>query len=590
MAYSYKPVDRDQLFLLPPDMREWLPKGHLAWFVLDVVERLDTSALHAGHPNDGVGRQSYDPDMLLAVLIYAYCTGVRSSRAVERLCEVDVAFRVLAANHVPDHTTIARFRQGYDALAQQLFVGALALCAQAGLAKVGVVAIDGTKLAANASLKANRTRAQIEAEVAEMFSEAQVKDTEEDRLFGHLRGDELPGALADPKGRAARLDAALRQLQAEEAARRAEQGAARTKAEEAAGSPKRGRPFAEQSVARAQAAIEKAEDDLEHPLGPKTEKAEAELKKLEDETEADIARADAELAAAVEAAPGAKLTATGKRLGRAPKAPGGWKVGKARAKRDRAVARAERRLRQARARLDDQKGRARALAEGRLRQAQAKLEGQQQHLRARDQRLAGKGQEPRANVSDPDSRIMKVKQGWAQAYNAQAAVSQDGIVLAASVTQDHGDVRQFCPMVASFAENLAAAGIAGTAGVVLADAGYLSEENLAAPGPDRLIATAKSWKLRRAAKTNGYATGAPPPGASPIEAMEHRLRTEEGSRLYSMRQHTVEPVFGDAKYNRGFARFMRRGKEAADAEWKLETSAHNLLKLFRHLTFSLPAT
>ncbi len=105
-----------------------------------------------------------------------------------------------------------------------------------------------------------------------------------------------------------------------------------------------------------------------------------------------------------------------------------------------------------------------------------------------------------------------------------------------------------------------------------------------------MIATAKSWRMRREAKQNGYATGGPPEGASLAEAMEHRLRTEEGSRLYGMRQHTVEPVFGDAKYNRGFTRFMRRGKRAADAEWKLESTVHNLLKLFRHRACGLAAT
>src|ERR1700682_4488621 len=101
MAYGYVAVDRDQRFLLPPDVREWLPAGHLVWLVLEVVARIDTSVLHARHPNVGVGRRAYDPDMLLGLLIYAYCMGQRSSRQIERLCEVDVAFRVLAANVVP---------------------------------------------------------------------------------------------------------------------------------------------------------------------------------------------------------------------------------------------------------------------------------------------------------------------------------------------------------------------------------------------------------------------------------------------------------------------------------------------------------
>src|SRR6202034_3563202 len=214
MAFSYRRVDRSQPFLLPPDMRDWLPEGHLVWFVLDVVARVDTQALHAAHPNDGVGRRAYDPDMLLALLVYAYCSGVRSSRTIERLCEVNVAYRVICAGDRPDHTTIARFRQAHEVMAQRLFVDVLAICAAAGLAKVGVVAVDGTKMAGDASLNANRSRAQVEAEVAEMFAQAEADDTEEGRLFGDARGDELPEELSDPRRRSARLDHALAVLDA----------------------------------------------------------------------------------------------------------------------------------------------------------------------------------------------------------------------------------------------------------------------------------------------------------------------------------------------------------------------------------------
>ena len=119
MARSYRPVVRDQAFLLPPDMRGWLPADHLVWFVLEIVDRLDRSAFHARHRNVGVGRAAYDPDMLLGLLIYAYCNGVRSSRQIERLCWSDVAFRVLCAQDVPDHATIARFRAG----CQEAFAG-----------------------------------------------------------------------------------------------------------------------------------------------------------------------------------------------------------------------------------------------------------------------------------------------------------------------------------------------------------------------------------------------------------------------------------------------------------------------------------
>ena len=147
VARSYRPVLRDQAFLLPPDMREWLPEDHLAWLVLEIVEQLDRSALHARHPNVGAGRAAYDPDMLLALLIYAYCQGVRSSRQIQQRCVTDVAFRVLCAQDVPDHTTIARFRAEH----QEVFAGCSRRCCrsprQPGLARFGTVAIDGTKIA-----------------------------------------------------------------------------------------------------------------------------------------------------------------------------------------------------------------------------------------------------------------------------------------------------------------------------------------------------------------------------------------------------------------------------------------------------------
>ncbi len=187
------------------------------------------------------------------------------------------------------------------------------------------------------------------------------------------------------------------------------------------------------------------------------------------------------------------------------------------------------------------------------------------------------------NLTDPASRLMKSPGGWVQGYNAQAAVAQSGVIIAAAVTCEHSDTANCVPMMATVQANLEAAGAKDEVGMMLFDAGYLSQDNIVAPGPPRLIAIAKSFKLRRAAKENGYRQGSPPVGASPIEAMEHRLLTEEGANLYAMRQYVVEPVFGHAKHNRGFTRFMRRGLLAADSEWKLFTATLNLVKLHRHL-------
>src|SRR5438445_11613859 len=205
MPPNVLPADRDQRYLLPPDLREWLPADHLAWFVIDAVAQLDTSAFWADLRCDGVGRAAYDPDLMLAVLIYAYSRGERSSRLIERrLCE-DVAYRVIACNHCPDHATIARFRQRHATLVAEIFTQVLAMCARAGLVQVGVVALDGTKIAANASLRANRTHQQLADEVARILKEAEETDAAEDARYGAgRRGDELAPELSDPRTRRAR--------------------------------------------------------------------------------------------------------------------------------------------------------------------------------------------------------------------------------------------------------------------------------------------------------------------------------------------------------------------------------------------------
>jgi transposase len=137
-------------------MADWLPDKHLVWFVLDVVAQLDTAAFHATRKTGGVGRQGYDPDMLLALMIYAYSIGERSSRRIERLCVEHVAFRILCGQDAPDHTTIARFRSTYHDAFADLFAQVLRLCADAAMVKVGVISIDGTKIAANGSMSVPR--------------------------------------------------------------------------------------------------------------------------------------------------------------------------------------------------------------------------------------------------------------------------------------------------------------------------------------------------------------------------------------------------------------------------------------------------
>src|SRR5574341_1010738 len=188
MAHNFLRGDRDQPFLLPPDLRDWLPAGHLAWFILDVVDQLDLTPFYCQHRDDGHGHPAYDPKLLLGVLLYGYCIGVRSSRQLERRCTEDIAFRVLAANQTPDHVTIARFRARHQQALAGFLVESLKLCAAAGMVRVGTAALDGTKLAGNAADKANRTLDRLNAEVAEILRQAADADQHENAEFGDARG------------------------------------------------------------------------------------------------------------------------------------------------------------------------------------------------------------------------------------------------------------------------------------------------------------------------------------------------------------------------------------------------------------------
>jgi len=215
MPQNFIGCDREQELLLPPNLREWLPSEHLAWLVLDAVEEMDLSAFYASYRHDGHGRAAHEPAMMVALLLYAYCKGQRSSRVIERECTDDVACRVIAANQRPDHTTIARFRQRHEDSLARLFGEVLAICAQAGLVSVGVIAIDGTKVHANACHHANRDYEQLAREILE---EAKSVDALEDEQFGEARGDELPPQLRTAQGRRGWLREAKRRLDDKRAA------------------------------------------------------------------------------------------------------------------------------------------------------------------------------------------------------------------------------------------------------------------------------------------------------------------------------------------------------------------------------------
>lgn len=236
MPQNFIRGDVDQGFLLPPDVREWLPEGELAWTVKDVVESMDLSAFHRSYRANGQGAAAFDPALMVAVLMYAHAVGVRSSRAIERSCVRDVAFRVLAGNQVPDHATIARFFTRHREALEGLFAQVLRLCHEAGMVRLGVIAVDGTKIAANASWSANHTaaamahqvteeQARFDALAAELLDEQAATDAAEDAEHGPDRGDELPPGLRRRAERLARLREAKARLDGEQQAAVADQEA-----------------------------------------------------------------------------------------------------------------------------------------------------------------------------------------------------------------------------------------------------------------------------------------------------------------------------------------------------------------------------
>ena len=239
MAYDYIPLRRNQVMLLAVDMNDWLEEAHLARFVADMVDRLDTTVLHDAHPNLGPGRPAYDPEMMLGVLLYAYAIGTRSSRRIEAACRTDAAFRYLTGGLVPDHATIARFIVDQQAAMEPLFVSGLRLLDHAGLVDLSLLAIDGTKMAANASLKANHTKEWILTQVKAILKAIVASEAAE--AAGATPDAMSAAAITGALGRLARLDAAMAEMHAEDAAQAAKRAA---RAKPAQAKPRRARSSA----------------------------------------------------------------------------------------------------------------------------------------------------------------------------------------------------------------------------------------------------------------------------------------------------------------------------------------------------------
>ena len=501
MPQRFIACDRDQQWLLPPSLLDWVPEDHLVWTVLSAVEELDLSAFYADYRVDGHGRPAYDPAMMVALLLYAYARGNRSSRGIERACIEDVAYRVVAGNLVPDHSTIAEFRCRHERVLGEVFSGVLGLCARVGLASVGVVAIDGTKMAANASSDANRQFGQIAREI---LAEAAEIDRREDELYGAERGDELPEHLRTREGRRKALREAKEQFEREReqplGAPAGDQAPVTVELDprEFVTRPQGRRAW----VREGRRALEAERERERRPIArDRTERLFEACRRLEEELD-------------VEHASHAAYDA--------------WRA--------RGIA-----------------------ADGSRRMAPGTV-------KPHEPVLAPTGL---INTTDHDSRPMRTH-GYAplQGYNAQLAVNEKQLIVAAELTADSPDFGHLEPMVSAARRELRAVDVDDPE-VVLADAGYWHQRQIQALVSDGIQAlVAPDSSLRKGARP-GWTGGL-------YDVMRCALTSAEGRALYQQRHTTIEPVFGQIKSNRQIRRFQRRGRAACRSEWRLIAATSNL--------------
>lgn len=569
MSRKYLPVNREKPMFLPLDMQEWVPRDHFVWFLIDVAGHLDISAVEAG-TSPGKGRPGYDPRMLVTLVMYAMSCGERSSRQIEDRTRVDAAFRIASGNQFPDHSTLCRFRQrtgGEDGPLEDLFTQVLYVCAVAGLGRLRVISVDGSKVWADASKEANRTLAGLRKLSRQVLQEAAAADGE-CGCEGHGHG-EAAGAGGDgcpccaggilpglglcgpavlPQGwggasRAERIAAALADL---EAAREAEDAARRQQAEAylaktRAGQAPLGRVPDEVAVTVAEIALEQATaaqqarcDAYDQRVAASAGRGVPGARPAPPEQAAAVRRCRERLAAARKAAAARAVQAA---AGQDP--PGGAGTGKGNRKRGK------------------------------------------------------KPPQPVRNITDPDSRAMHcTRNGTVQAYNCQLPRADDGLVLAARATQDVNDAAQVEPTLAGLtaAQQVIAAGHRAGGhcpawsriGTVVYDGGYFSEKNCAAEGPDRLISPG-SWEP---AASSGPHTPACR-HQDPRDQMAHNMSTRQGRDIYRRRAPLSEGGFSFLKDKIGLRRFSMRGLPLVQAELTLAATVSNLMLLHRRLP-SLP--
>jgi transposase len=441
MSKEFRPWKIDEAQLLPPSVQDYVPKDHLSRLIVALVrESLDLSMI-SGSYRSILGQPPFDPRMMTGLLLHGYASGIYSSRRIAKAAVERADFMMIVAGDAPDFRTISEFRRRHLKALAALFVQVLQLAEKAGLVKLGHVALDGTKIKANASKhkamsygRMKKREAELKAEVEGWLEAAEAADAEEDKLYGNKRGDEMPDWVADKQKRLEKIREAKAELEAE-------------------------------AKAAAQEEMRRRE-------------------KSEDERKAQGR----------------------KKNGKTPAPP------------------------------------------------KEEPEGKTQR-----------------NFTDPESRILKTKDGYIQGYNAQAAVDGKAqIILAHTLTQSMSDQDQLVPLIDGIKDNLGR-----TPKEASADAGYLSEANLAALAEREVSAYLATGRAKHPAGAKRNITG-------PLtQAMRDKLKRAGWRSRYRFRKQIVEPVFGQIKQARGFRQFLLRGIENVKAEWALICTAHNLTKLAR---------
>ncbi len=490
--------------MLPPDLTDWVLDDHVVWSILGAVDEMDLSAFYGAYRDNGQGRAAYEPAMMVALLLYAYARGNRSSRGIERECREDVVYKLITAMRVPDHSTISEFRRRHEQALGELFCEVLALCDEAGLVEVGVISIDGTKIRANASRGANRSYEKL---VADILKEAEETDRWEDGLFGHDRGDEVPEHLRTEEGRRAAFKAAKERL-AKKAGRGEKPQVARIEPDPEQFGATRGWGRRTWHREAHKELLRRREQDAKPVAHSRAERLLETLRRLEENQQVEIQASGAYERWQAERRAG---RVPGQRLGMPPKTYTPSPV-----------------------------------------------------------------PEGVVNKTDPDSRMMRTQgQPTVQGYNAQAAVTRGQIIVAAEVAVESPDFGHLEPTVRAALRELEDAGVTQRPEIVLADAGYWHTrqmENIVSDGIQVLVPPDAG--LREGTRP-GWDKG-------PYAFMRWVLASEAGHELYKHRKATVEPVFAQNKFNRGFRRFQRRGRAAVRSEWRFQAATHNLLKLHSH--------